>query len=109
MERKVSDYDYATATPDRLRRSRLCHVNMLKPYHERENVRPCQTSISDVKAAMVLNTAASPAVLSTTVPVSHSDTGEVNPSQELSSAETCGVDGLSEAVVQGRLKTLRFC
>uniref|UniRef100_H3BXP7 Gypsy retrotransposon integrase-like protein 1 n=1 Tax=Tetraodon nigroviridis TaxID=99883 RepID=H3BXP7_TETNG len=36
VEKKVGDRDYLIATPDRRRRSRLCHVNMLKPYVERE-------------------------------------------------------------------------
>ncbi|CAL9707779.1 unnamed protein product [Knipowitschia caucasica] len=34
VERKVSDRDYLIATPDRRRRSRLCHINMLKPYFD---------------------------------------------------------------------------
>lgn len=36
VTKKVSDRDYLIATPDRGRRSRLCHINTLKPYHERE-------------------------------------------------------------------------
>lgn len=36
FQKKVSDRDYLIATPDWSRRNRLCHINMLKPYHERE-------------------------------------------------------------------------
>ena len=36
VQRKVSDRDYIVATPDRRRQSRLCHINMLKPYLDRE-------------------------------------------------------------------------
>ncbi len=36
VQKKVSERDYLIATPDRNRRSRLRHVNMLKPYHEHE-------------------------------------------------------------------------
>lgn len=32
VEKKVSDTNYIIQTPDRRRRNRLCHVNMMKPY-----------------------------------------------------------------------------
>ena len=32
----VTDRDYIVATPESRRRSRLCHINMLKPYLDRE-------------------------------------------------------------------------
>lgn len=35
ITKKVGDRDYVIATPDQGRRSRLCHVHMLKPYNER--------------------------------------------------------------------------
>ncbi|KAM3842935.1 tudor domain-containing protein 15-like [Diretmus argenteus] len=38
VKEKVGDRDYLVATPERRRRCRLCHVNMLKPYHERGGV-----------------------------------------------------------------------
>ena len=37
VKKKVGDRDYIVDTPDRRRRSRLCHVNMLKPYFDRES------------------------------------------------------------------------
>ena len=33
VERKVGELDYIISTPKQRRRSRLCHVNMLKAYH----------------------------------------------------------------------------
>ena len=36
VEQKVSKGDYAIKTSDRRKEKRLCHVNMLKPYHSRE-------------------------------------------------------------------------
>ena len=36
ITRKASDVSYIIHTPDRLKSQRLCHVNMLKKYHERE-------------------------------------------------------------------------
>lgn len=35
---KVSDTDYVISTPNRTRRKRVCHVNMLKTYHSRDNI-----------------------------------------------------------------------
>jgi hypothetical protein len=35
VESKVSDLDYIVATPDRRKPKQLCHVNMLKEYHDR--------------------------------------------------------------------------
>ena len=33
--KKVNDLNYLVETPDRRRKQRLCHINMLKPYHTR--------------------------------------------------------------------------
>lgn len=35
VKEKVSELDYVIATSDRRKKSRLCHINMLKPYIER--------------------------------------------------------------------------
>ena len=35
VEKKLSDVDYVIATPDKRFSSRVCHINMLKPYHTR--------------------------------------------------------------------------
>lgn len=40
MLRKLSDTDYVICTPDRRKKSRVCHINMLKAYHVRENIPP---------------------------------------------------------------------
>lgn len=36
--RKISNTDYVIGTPDRKRKTRVCHVNMLKTFHNREAV-----------------------------------------------------------------------
>ena len=36
VESKVSDTDYVIRTPERRRKTRLCHINMLKLFHSRE-------------------------------------------------------------------------
>lgn len=38
VQEKVSDRDYVVATPERRRRNRLCHVNMLKSYLDRQSI-----------------------------------------------------------------------
>ena len=35
--KKVNDLDYIAETPDRRKPSQLCHINMLKTYHSRDN------------------------------------------------------------------------
>ena len=40
IKRKVSDTDYIVETPDRRRKTRVCHVNMLKPYFARSDSAP---------------------------------------------------------------------
>uniref|UniRef100_A0A8B9H0C2 ribonuclease H n=1 Tax=Astyanax mexicanus TaxID=7994 RepID=A0A8B9H0C2_ASTMX len=35
VERKLSETDYIIHTPDRQRKTRVCHINMLKPYVQR--------------------------------------------------------------------------
>ena len=48
VEHKVSDRDYVIATPDRRQQKRLCHVNMLKPYFERDSTSAClESPVSD--------------------------------------------------------------
>ena len=36
VEAKVSEVNYLLKTPDRKRKKRLCHINMIKPYFSRE-------------------------------------------------------------------------
>lgn len=36
LQKKLSETDYVVCTPDRKRKSRVCHINMLKAYHCRE-------------------------------------------------------------------------
>ncbi|KAJ8045955.1 hypothetical protein HOLleu_09080 [Holothuria leucospilota] len=37
IERKVSDTDYVILTPDKRKSRRVCHINMMKRYYERED------------------------------------------------------------------------
>ena len=36
VEQQLGTVDYVTATPDRRKTKRVCHINLLKPYHDRE-------------------------------------------------------------------------
>jgi len=42
VEKKTSDVDYVINTPGRRKSTRLCHVNMLKPYHSSDNSVSCR-------------------------------------------------------------------
>lgn len=46
VEKKLSDTDYVVKTPDRRRQSRVCHINMLKLYHQRERKPVLPTAVS---------------------------------------------------------------
>ena len=37
IEKKLNEVNYVVVTPDRRKTRRVCHVNMLKPYFERED------------------------------------------------------------------------
>ncbi len=58
INRKVSDTGYVIDTPDRYRKTRYCHVNLLKEYHQRVKPRevlavnvdtPSESDIPDVR------------------------------------------------------------
>lgn len=40
---KLRDENYQIATPDRRKRTQLCHVNILKPYYDRDSTKPVMT------------------------------------------------------------------
>ena len=57
VEKKLSDTDYVIGTPDRRRKTRVCHINMLKPYFVRsESVAP---PVSPAPVASVVSVAPS--------------------------------------------------
>ena len=50
IDKKLSDLNYAVVTPDRHKQTQLCHVNMLKPYVDRDStvtVHPVNVVTSD--------------------------------------------------------------
>lgn len=44
----LSDTDYVVKMPERRRTSRVCHINMLKAYHSREECTPKKTTCAAV-------------------------------------------------------------
>ncbi|KAK7909313.1 hypothetical protein WMY93_013997 [Mugilogobius chulae] len=109
IQKKISDRDYVVATPDRGRRSRLCHVNMLKPYYDREQLdkpSPDQGAVLALSNAPVTD---SPLPLSSSLQVSDSVSlsgAEDSPCAQVerSGPEVdCDIDCPSVASVQGRL------
>ena len=49
IEKKINDVNYIIATPDRKRNKRLCHINMMKEYYNRNApVMICNIKVNDV-------------------------------------------------------------
>ncbi|KAK0145445.1 Retrovirus-related Pol polyprotein from transposon 297 [Merluccius polli] len=55
VDRKISDTDYVVHTPDRKRKSRVCHINMLKRYFSRMSELP-QTPAAPVMSVSMVPT-----------------------------------------------------
>lgn len=60
VERKVSELNYVIATPNRKKTSRMCHVNLLKPYYSRDGSVPENSVALSVHSS--LSSGLSPAV-----------------------------------------------
>ncbi len=52
--RKLSDTDYVVCTPERRRKTRVCHVNMLKAYYDCEKD-DCDKQVTDNAAVLVMS------------------------------------------------------
>lgn len=101
VKEKVSERDYIVATPDRRRRSRLCHVNMLKPYWNRESASSCS---GGGDGQTVLTLSSTEGGNKTQVAVALSSAEPPGTSVASAVAGTEDVDAPSSAVVQGRLQ-----
>ena len=53
IEKKVSDENYIVKTPGRRKKNQWCHVNMLKPFHEREQKK--NEAEKEIKSVSVVN------------------------------------------------------
>ncbi|KAL2103146.1 hypothetical protein ACEWY4_000014 [Coilia grayii] len=90
VQKRVTDLNYVISTPDRRKRTRLCHVNQLKPYYERvscdKRKPPCSPAVvtdgdaSEVKAE--LSTTVGAEVVSL-VTAAHSDSDGRVPTVEV--------------------------
>ena len=68
IERRLSDTDYVVdyVSPDRRRKTRVCHINMLKRYHPRGDMQPERRSANPaaaVGAAVLAAVSSSPSTL----------------------------------------------
>ena len=50
IHKNISEVNYVVLTPDRRKEKQLCHINMLKPYIERED---CNKSVHPISAVSV--------------------------------------------------------
>ncbi len=54
VDRKLSDTDYIVGTPDRQRKTRVCHINMLKRYVARGMVEESKSSVVPVASSAIV-------------------------------------------------------
>ncbi len=102
VQEKVNERDYIVATPDRKRRSRLCHINMLKPYLDRGSA-PLP-SVKGDKSVFALSSAESIDKAPAAGALSSAEITDTTVDSELSDVEVGDVTSPSSAVVQGRLQ-----
>ncbi len=55
MDRKLSDTDYIIGTPDRQRKTRVCHINMLKRYVARGKREESKSSVVPVASSAMVS------------------------------------------------------
>ena len=48
MLKKISDVNYVIATPDRRKKEKMCHVNLIKRYNRREALFTTVVNVSEV-------------------------------------------------------------
>lgn len=101
VQERVSDWDYIAATSDRRRHSRLCHINMLKPYLDRDSA-PLSPSSLGVKTVLALCRGEPTDQAHVTAALSSADPTEALVASGIGDAED--VVCPSSAVVQERLK-----
>ncbi|CAI5682996.1 unnamed protein product [Oreochromis niloticus] len=82
--RKVSDTNYILNTPERRRKTRLCHVNMLKPYHARDTG---MTEPSDTAGTAVLSSV--PVTLLSVEVKGDDDLGTLSEGQQCGRMDQC--------------------
>lgn len=109
VQEKVNDRHYIVATPERKRQSRLCHINMLKPYLDRGSV-PL-SPVEEGKTVLSLSSAVPIDETQIAVVLSSADPTETKAISVLSDDVDVVEDvvGPSSAVVEGRLKILKCC
>ncbi len=59
IDKRLSDTNYVIRTPDRRRKSRMCHINMLKAYVSRDEAKPV-VPVNPISVDAVLNCPYSP-------------------------------------------------
>ena len=109
VERRVNNVDYVVSTPDRRKQRQLCHINMLKEYHMREEDSADHPAIP-VALVMVTDGNSSPNDTEDMVDLSDDCGVRLNNSQILSNLKaklghlTQSQSAELEATIQGNLK-----
>ncbi len=68
VQEKINDRDYIVATPERRQQSRLCHINMLKPYLHRESPAEEKKTVLSLSSAEIIDQTGDTVVLSSADP-----------------------------------------
>lgn len=105
VREKVSDWDYIIATPERRQKSRLCQINMWKPYLNRESV-PQSPVSTEGKVVAALSSAEMIDIAQETLALSSADLLEALAASAVSDVEDS--NGRASAVVQGRMKNFEM-
>ena len=48
VDKKINDVDYIIHTPDRCKSKRLCHINLLKAYNARDDVKSVWLNVNQI-------------------------------------------------------------
>lgn len=111
VEKRVSDVNYVIATPDKRKKSRLCHINMLKRYCERDgksevscHSNACSVAESCSSVVSLSNMPGAEIAAALPVAVQSCDSAPLDESAAVSRCEEEDVRSFSVEVVVGRLK-----
>lgn len=97
IEQQIGPVDYVVSTPDRRKKKRVCHVNLLKMYHERDLVldSPPSTTVVEVMVQqIVLDVPECIAPTSLALPTTVPDTLLSKLGEQLTSSQTSDLSKL---------------
>ncbi|CAB3998780.1 Transposon Ty3-I Gag-Pol poly [Paramuricea clavata] len=107
IEKKENDLNYVIITPNRRRNKQLCHVNMLKAYHERKKVVQSVNVVSSDRDRYSNEDESELSSLSETTKLSNSDVLR-NMDSKLSHLQPSHFSSITEPLTQLLRKDMKF-